>query len=201
MKKTPAIAIAALLAVAGTGAAQAQGLSYNYAQLAYERVDLDDIDVDFDGFSISGSWLLNEDLYIFGGYGEGETSTYNIGVFSGKVGLEAITAGLGWRYGLSDQTDLNLSAAFERSKVRGKGDFDVIGSESDNGYSLSVGLRHLLIPRLEVGADVTYIDVIDDDTVFTAGVLGHLTPNFSIGGSYSVGSDAKSWSVGVRFNF
>lgn len=199
MKKTSAIAAAALLALAGT--AQADGLSYNYAQVAYERVDIDDVDVDFDGFSVSGSWLLNEDFYVFGGYGEGETSSFSIGSASGRVGLESITAGLGWRHGLNPRTDLNLGVAFERSKIRGKGAFDAFGSESDNGYSLSVGLRHLLIPQLEIGAGVTYIDVIDDDTVFSAGVLGHLTPNFSVGGSYSVGSDAKGWNVGVRFNF
>lgn len=198
MTKTCTVVTAALIALTGT--AHAQELSYDYIELGYNQIELDDFDVDVDGFGLNGSWAVTEDVFIFGNYARGETDTVVVPFFdaSGKLKLESFGVGFGWRHSLQERTDLNLSAAFERARLRGKGDFDFFGSESENGYSLSVALRHLIAPKLEVNGAITYADIIDDDTVFSVGVLGHLNRNFSVGGTYSVGSDAKAWGLLLR---
>jgi opacity protein-like surface antigen len=199
MKRATIAAAAALLALAGT--APAHALNYSYAEVDYERVDLDDIDVAFKGFGLSGSWLLNDDFYLRGRYSNSETSSFSEGGLDGRFSLEQFSAGLGWRHGLAPQTDLNIGAAFERQRVKGRRDFGAFGSDSDNGFSVSAGLRHLLIPELELNAEVRYIDVIDDDTLLTVGALGHFTPNFAVRGSYTIGSDWKGFNIGLRLKF
>ena len=51
----------ALLLLAGPGLAE--GVSYNFIELGYERVEFDDIDLDGDGFGLGGSVELGE--YVF----------------------------------------------------------------------------------------------------------------------------------------
>lgn len=188
-----------LLGIAG--AAQATDLNYNYVQVVYSVVDIDDFNEDINSVGIDGSFLVTDTVYLFAGYADGETDRFSVFGTSGRLGLESYTAGVGYRYELAPQTDLNFSAAWERQKVEGRSGFSFAGSESENGYSVAVGMRHLVTRQFEIGADVTYIDVADDDTILTFGALWHITDLVAVGGSYSLGSDADAIAGGIRFKF
>jgi opacity protein-like surface antigen len=190
------LALAALLAL--PGAALATDLNYNYLEVDYVTVDIDDFDEDFDGWAVSGSFLLAEQVYMFGGYSD--ISTDNIGGF--KLSGEGLSLGVGYRYELSRQTDLNFAGAFERAKARIS--YSGFGSESEteNGYSLAVGVRHLVSPQFELGVGAVYVDIGDaDDTSAVANALWHLTELVAVGVSLSLGSDSTGYAGGVRFKF
>lgn len=137
-------------------------------------------------------------MFIFGGYSD--ISSDRIGGF--KLSTEGLTLGLGYRYGLSRQTDLNFAGAFERAKA--EADLAGFGSDSvtENGFSLAVGVRHLVSPQLELGVGAVYVDIGDgDDTSATANALWHVTGQLALGVSLSLGSDATGYGAGVRFKF
>jgi len=190
------LVLAALSAI--PGAALATDLNYDYLEVDYVTVDVDDFDEDFDGWSVNGSFLVAEQVFVFGGYAD--ISTDRIGGF--KLSSEGFTLGLGYRYELSRQTDLNFAAAFER--VKADADLAGFGSESvsENGYSLAVGLRTLVSPQLELAVGAVYADIgDDDDTTATAAALFHVTEVVALTLNLSLGSDATGYAGGVRVKF
>lgn len=196
MNEVSTMLAAGLLAI--TGAAQATNLNYDYLEIGYSEVDFDDVDEDLQALSIGGSFLVSEAIYVFGSYADGETDDFA----GGRLETTGYTLGLGYRYGVGPQTDFTFAAAFENAEVEGAGGLSFLGSDSENGYSLSVGARHLVAPEFELGLEASYVDIGDeDDTVVTAGGLWHITEVVAIGLAYSLGSDAQSIEGGVRFKF
>lgn len=196
MQKKSAVLAAAMLAFAG--AAQATDLNYNYLDIGYTVTDIDDFSVDVKSYGIAGSFLLSNEIFVYGGYMDGQTDRFQ----GGRIDISGYTLGAGYRLGVGPRTDFNFGAAFERARLKGTGTLSGMGSDSDNGYSLSVGVRHLLTPQFEIGADVTYIDVFDDDdTVLTVGGLWHINEVVAVGLSVGAGSDTTSYTGGVRFKF
>lgn len=190
---------AGLFALAGT--AQATELNYDYIEAGYSVVDFDDIDEDLSGIFIAGSVLVSDQVFLFGSYTDGQTDRFTLFGDRGRIGVSGYTLGIGLRAPLAPQTDLNVGAAFERAKVEGRSGFSYLGSDSDNGYSLALGLRHLVAPTFELAADVTYIDISEDDTVLTLGGVWHVSELVGVGLGYFVGSDASGWEARVRFKF
>jgi hypothetical protein len=183
------------------GMTHATGLNYDYIEVGYAEVDFDDFDQDLKGVFVRGSFLIADQVYLFGGYADGETDRFGGPGGGGRIASTGYTLGLGYRYGIGPGTDFNFGAAFERSKVEGKGGLSFLGSDSENGYSLSVGLRHLVTPQFELGTDVSYVDIGDDDTILTIGGLFHITELVAVGLAYFVGSDADGFEGGIRFKF
>ena len=179
------------------GAAHATDLNYDYLQAGYAEVDFDDVDEDLTGITIGGSFLVAEQIYLFGSYADGQTDRFA----GGRLESTGYTLGMGYRYGVGPQTDFNFAAAYEYAEVEGTGGLSFLGSDSENGYSLTVGVRHLVSQAFELGADVTYVDIADDDTILTMGGLWHVNPLVALGLGYFTGSDAQGFEGGVRFKF
>jgi opacity protein-like surface antigen len=200
MKKT--LIMTTLLAALGSlpAIAAAQNLSYNYVEGGYLSVSPDDLSVDADGFGLGASALLSSNIFIFSGYSEMETD--RLAPSNAVFNLRSVEAGLGYRMGLGDRTDLNLTGAVVSGKIKLKNAGLLGGSESDTGYSLGAGVRHLLTDQIEINGGVNYTDIFDDDgTSLNAGILFHFTPSLAIGGGYTHTSDSSGWQVGLRFNF
>jgi predicted porin len=193
MKLKFALIVTALFGFAG--AAQAAELNYNYVEVGYSVIDIDDFNEDLDSISVGGSYLFTPDVYGFASYSDGETGSF----MGGKIAVSGYEIGLGYRIGMAPATDLNFEAAFQRAKVEGKGAFS--GSESENGYSIGVGVRHLVNPSIELLADVTYVDIEDDDTVLSVGGLWHITDVVAVGLGYSLASDFDGYTGTFRFKF
>jgi hypothetical protein len=186
---------AALLACAG--AVHATDLNYDYVEVGYSQIDFDDFNEDLKGVFIGGSFLVAEEIFMFGEYFDGKTDRFQ----GGRIGFTTYTLGVGYRLGIGPQTDLNFAAAFERARVEGRGNLAFLGSDSENGYSLTVGLRHLVTRQFELAADVTHVDISDDDTILTVGGLLHISDLVAVGLAYFVGSDADGYSGNIRFKF
>jgi hypothetical protein len=195
MKSKFTLLVASLFALAG--AAHATELNYNFVEAGYSVIDFDDFNEDLNSVYVNGSFLVAEEIFLFAGFADGQTDRFA----GGRLGLTSYTLGIGYRLGVGPQTDVNFAAAFERARIEGKGGLAFLGSDSENGYSLSVGVRHLVVPEFEIGADVTYINIDEDDTVLTLGGLWHITELVAVGLSYSIGSDAQGFAGSVRFKF
>lgn len=195
MKKTLSIGICMAIATAYAGNTFANDLSYDYVQLSYVATDADGLDVD--GASLDGSLKLNDNVFVVAGFGHDRSDR----IAGARAELDSYNLGLGYRYGLNQLTDLVASASWVRGKIELNSGFGSF-SDSDNGFALDVGLRHLLTPQVELNGAVRYTDIFDaDDTALNLGALFHATHNLSVGVGYSVASDADGWGVGIRLNF
>ena len=63
-------------------------------------------------------------------------------------------------------------------------------AENDTGYSLDVGVRHMLSDRVEVDANVDFVDVQDvEDTALKLGARYYFNDAISAGLGYSTSSE------------
>ena len=175
--------------------AMADGLSYNFIQLGYQKADLDDdlagISVDGDGYGISGSFEVGENFFIGAGYSALD--------FDFGVDLDQLSIGGGYHMSLSDRSDFYATLSYIRAEASVSG----FGSVDDDGYGVSVGIRGLLSDNVELNGSIAYSDLGDgaDGTAFGAGALYSFTENFALGFDVSVDDDVTMYGVGARFYF
>jgi len=181
--------ITALLSLSLTAAAE--GLDYTYVQGSYSQVEFDEIDVDGDGFGISGSFALTDRFAVFGGY---QMADFDFDVESDTVELGGL-----FHAPVSDTVDLVTSLSY----VSVEFDMPGFGSFDDDGFGLGLGLRTMASPQLELNGGVSYVDLDDsgDDTTFGAGIRYHFTESFSAGLGGSWGDDASSYGLSGRMSF
>ena len=174
-----------------SGAAFAEDFDYNFVQASYGQVELDDVDVDGDGFGIAGSVEVSEHFHLFGGYTTGD---FDFGVDSTDL-----SAGLGYNAPISETVDLVASIAYVSTEV----DIPGFGSVDDNGYGLGLGLRGMATPAVELNGGISFVDLGDsgDDTSFAAGFLYHFSDAFAAGLSGGWSDDATSYQLNGRFSF
>lgn len=183
--------ILVLLLVAFSVPAAAKDFDYNYFQLGYGNVEYDDVNVDGDGFSLAGSYSLNEDFHVFAGY---EAAGLDFGIDATNLG-----AGLGWHTTLSPVVDLVATVAYQYVELDASG----VGSVDDNGLALGVGLRYAASELLELNAGINYVDFSDSggDTGIGIGGLYSFTDAFALGLGASWSDDASSYTLSGRFYF
>ena len=177
--------------LASSAAAVADGPGYSYIQGSYGQIEVDDVDVDGDGFGVAGSAALTEHFHLFGGY-----STADMG--SG-VDVNQLEAGVGYNHPVSDTVDVVLSLAYLSAEVDLPGPLSI----DDSGYGLGVGLRGMLTPALEVNGELQFVDFGDggDDTGFGAGFLYNFTEQFAAGASGDWTGDISTYQLNARFLF
>ncbi len=180
-----------LLTLAFSVSAAAKDFDYNFFQLGYGNVEYDDVNVDGDGFGLSGSYSINEDFHVFGGY---EAAGLDFGVDATSLG-----AGIGWHTSLSPAVDLVASLSYQYVELDAPG----FGSVDDNGLGLGVGLRFAASDLLELNAGINYVDFSDSggDTGFGVGGLYSFTDAFALGLGANWSDDASSYTLSGRFYF
>ena len=168
---------------------QANDVPYNYAELGYSSADLGD-NIDGDGFKIAGSFGLTESIYAFGDY-----ASYGL---PADADLGYLGIGVGYRYEVSPNTDVNLDIAFR------KVDFDIAGTANDsdeNGYEIGLGIRSLVSSNVELGARIESVDIDGRDTFFEINGMYYLQNGFGIGAEASFGDDLDIYGIKARYKF
>lgn len=189
----PSISAAILAGVAFSGLAtsvNAADFSYNYLEGAYESIDLDGPDADV--FRLSGSYELTPELNVIGEYATGDVDNPAGGA---DLDFEETAIGLGYHIGIAPLTDVTANVKLVNQ------DIDLAGD--DTGYSVGVGVRHWLMDKIEVDANIDYIDVDDnDDTRLKVGARYYINEAISGGVDYSTSSeDVDAVSGNIRWNF
>lgn len=180
-----ATAFAIVLASLST-ATHATDLSYTYAELRF--VDTEIGSQDGDGLRINGSFELNSNWVLVGGF-----TTLD---FDGDVDSTTLEAGAGYIHRYSPKLDLVGYGKVVHTEVDFNG-----GDADDTGISLAAGVRGLFTPQFEGRATVNYINVDDTDTFFEVGGDYHFNQQFSAGASIDFGGDADTLTIGVRWFF
>lgn len=173
--------------------ASAERPSFNFVQAGYQEVDLDvtGLDVDGDGWFVSGSFEIGDDWFAFVGYSDTG--------FDFSVDLTEWNAGLGYRTGISDNTDVFARVAYIDAEVEAPG----FGSIDDSGYGVGVGIRSNITDLIELYGEIAYSDLGDgaDGTEVGGGILFNITDAFAVGVGASTDDDVTAYGVNARYYF
>jgi hypothetical protein len=181
--------IFAALLLAGSYAS-AQGISYSYLELGYQRVSLDD-GPDGDGLGIASSFAFTDHWYGFANY---RNADFNFGNDLGQLAV-----GAGYHVPLSANTDFFGELAYVDVTASANG----FGSIGDNGIGATIGARGMLTPKFELQGTLSYVDLGGGSDGTSIGVAGW----YSFGGKFAAGvtadfeDDANSLGLGVRWYF
>lgn len=179
-------------------ASNAKAPNWNYVQGSYITAESDDSEfkIEPDGFGINGSFLVNDNVFLSAGYSSLSDEIYDV-----DLDLNQGSVGLGYRHGISENTDVFGAVSYEYIELEADSNF---GSDSvdESGYGLTVGLRSMVGDAFELNGQIGYIK-IDDESETAVGVSAfyHFTEQFSVGGGYTVQDDLDTLSASVRFSF
>lgn len=186
---------AAILSLGLIGTAQADGLSYDYFQIGYAKVDLDiaGYSLDGTGIGIEGSWSAGSNGFVTLGY-----SNFSMSEFGLDYDEKNLTIAYGQHMPISETADF----VFRGGLLKSDADLDGYGSDSDTGFLLGAGFRNMLNDSVELYGNINYVDIYDDSGIsYNAGlrfVMGE-SASFLIG--LAKGEDTDALEAGVRFGF
>lgn len=176
---TLALALPATSALAQDvyGSTGAPGISWSYFDIGVNHLAPDASALDSStGLAIRGSGMINANWHIFLGWSrnklEGSYAVGPVGVVADDD-LDRFNIGLGYNIAIGQRSDLFARVGYERI---GSGNFVVTNPdgnfggkiESNDGYSVEVGVRSEFSRSFEGGASVRYI-AFDDPDVTLAG--------------------------------
>jgi hypothetical protein len=192
MRKAIAAVTLATLGFAGSAYAQeGGGLSYNFVELGYVNSEIDDLDVEGDGFGLRGSFAFAENFHGFASYLDQE--------YDFDVGVEQIELGAGLNYTIAPNLDFVGTFSYLNVDV----DVPGFGSADDSGFALGAGLRGWASDALELRGEVKYAELDDggDDTTLGVGARYYINKMFAIAADLGFNDDGATWTIGGRFDF
>lgn len=169
----------------------AEPLSHNYIEASYLNIDLDNVNVDGDGFGLKGSLAIAPSWHLVAGYQQAD--------LDGNVDFNTWNVGVGYNMDLNATTEVIGRALWVRSEIES-------GSSSvdDDGLGLQALLRGRVIEALELEGGVQYVDFggdDGDDTSFVAAGRYSFTPAFAAGVGVELSDDVSQWTANFRYNF
>ena len=174
-------------------------ISYNYVQLGYEKIEIDDIqpgvNVDGDGFGVGGSFEVGENWFVAVSYSQADFDA-DVG-FGISVDFDQINAGVGWHTTMSNNSDFYALLQYVQAEASVSG----FGSVDEDGIGATIGIRGMVTDKVELGGSIGYVDLGDagDGTSFGANALYNFTPNFAAGVFLEFEEDTTGYGAGIRF--
>ena len=173
--------------------ALAEQPSYDFFELTWQHVELDDsfVDIDGDGFGLSGSFEIAENWHVIAGYSD-------LGLSFG-ADLKELAFGAGFHTAIAENTSVYADLAWVNLEV----DIGGFGSADDSGLGAAVGIRSLVTENVELQGSLSYVDLGDglDGTSFGVGAWYHFSDSFALGVIGDFEDDASAWGVSGRFFF
>lgn len=171
----------------------AESPSYNYIEGSYQRIELDDIDVDGDGFGIAGSFAFGDMWQVVASYSSADLDF--------GVDLDEFRIGGGFHAPIAENVDFVANFTYVRLEAEVPGPFG--GSADDDGIGASLGLRALPVDRLELAGFVDYVDLDEsgDDTSVRGEAWYSLNEQIALGANVGTGDDITRYGIGVRVYF
>jgi hypothetical protein len=169
---------------------QSPQFNYSYVEISYDESDFDvgGGDIDGDGFTLSGSYQINDEWHAFASYG---TADLDFG-----VDVDTLAIGAGYVLPLRDDVDLYGRVLYINQDV------DVPAGDSDeDGLGLQLRVRALVADNVEVEGGIQYVDVGENDTSLQAGARYYFTEEFSAGVGLTFGGDTDGIGINARFSF
>jgi hypothetical protein len=195
----PILTVILAVALAVPGMTRAAGMSYSYIEAGYAEteLELDSVDLDGDGYRVSGSLAIAPTYHIVVDYSTAELEVENFNI---DVDIDTISIGFGYNRPVSERADVIGRILYVDSSVDVDGPF-FGGSGDDSGLGMQFHLRGQVMERLEVEGGIDYVDVGDDDTSLIVEGRYFLTDALALGAGLRFGDDTTSYGVSLRFNF
>ena len=202
--------IASLLLSASSGAfATESNINWNLIDASYSTISLDEdaLGLEPSGFAISGSYLVNDNVFILGGYsnltdditlsGEfGDTS------FSFTMDVDITTMQLGAGYRLAFRENMEGYATLSYLNYE-------VGTNDANGSIIAAGVKYQVKPQIQVFGQIASWNTSSDgedvesysDTEFKVGASYTFKNNFSVTSSYAMLEDHSVFNLGGAYYF
>ena len=174
-------------------------ISYNFVELGYQKIDVDDVgigaDADGDGFGIGGAFEIGESWFVAASYSSAELDL-PVG-FGVSIDLDQMALGAGWHTAMSDNSDFYALLQYVQAELS----VDGFGSADEDGIGATIGIRGMVTDKVEIGGSIGYVDLGDagDGTAFGANLLYNFTENFAAGVFLDIEEDVTGYGAGVRF--
>jgi opacity protein-like surface antigen len=182
------------LATALSAAALAEQPNYTYVEVGAFRMNLDGIPHNPTGYYIDGSAALGDSgVYLRGGYFDGDDSAYGV-----DVDVSGLNLGLGYQAALNDNSSWHVYADWVQPEV----EVNSVSVDED-GYSLGAGVRSFVAENLELGVDIGYTDVDEEDGFGgSASATYYFADQFGVTLSGELDEDSNSAiALGLRVTF
>jgi hypothetical protein len=181
--------VCCLLAFSLNAVAQDGEFDYNYLQASYQKVDYD-FGGDGDGFGLDASFAISSNVHIFGGYaGQDIDSDFDTSAWRAGVGLNG---------SISRLMDIVVRLSYETQEI----DVPNVGTQDNDGYGLSAGVRVGANHWIELYGNVSYVDRDSgSETGLDAGFLLNLGDAFAVGVSGYWDDDITSYALNGRLYF
>lgn len=185
--------LAALLATLVSAPSMAQSPSFNYAEASYFDAD------GLDGVGLSIVTEISDNFVFLGDFSYATDSFMGI-----DVDVTSLSAGIGYRYMINEQTALLVGPQLLYAHAEASGSFEgfnMSNSESETGFGVVGMIRHMAAERVELNAGLQYVNISDfSSTDPFIGARVHLNQRFSLSASYSF-DDADTFAFGLAYHF
>jgi opacity protein-like surface antigen len=180
--------------------AQAEGLSYTYAEAGWLQTDVnqfDNIDVNetLGGWGLKASFEIIDNLFVYGRYADQKTDTK-----AGEYTLQPWDLGVGYAFPINDTFDIYGMVGYSNVDMDAPGAWK---NNDDDGYTLGVGARAQLIEKLELEGTFRYANLSDYSDQYGFDIAGRwfFTDAIAVGLQYSLGDNFDTFGASVRYQF
>ena len=206
MKKLIALSAMSILSAAAFAEGKADtNLNYDEISAGYLSQTLKDDSgsgksYTFTGYGFDGSYLITDSIYLVAGY----SSSSNSKDFGKDTSINFTRLGVGYRFPMSKETDLNAALVYSNNTFTGSADTTT--------YGLNFGIRSVaLSPDLETSINYAYQmsnQKQDDGTTknktrtgFNLVAKYQLTKNVFAGLSYLSITNASQYGLNIGYKF
>lgn len=167
--------------------------SYNYAELRYIDITVDDhgSDLDGNGFEFEGSIGIGNMFQAYALYED-------IG-FDHEIDLSEWAVGFGAHFAVVPGMDFVAELGYISEVIKEPGHAD----HSDDGYLLGVGVRKKIGERGEVQFGINFVDFSTAGSITSFELVGemHVMPSLAIGVGINASDEATAYFAEARFYF
>lgn len=167
--------------------------SYNYTEMRYLDVTVDEAGVDLggDGFEIEGSVAVGDKYHAYALYEK-------IG-FDHSIDLDEWAVGFGTHFSIAPGADFLAQIGYISEEVSEPAH----ATHSDDGYVLGIGVRKKVGDGGEILVAVDFTDLSDAGSITSFELAGevHVTQNLALGLGVNVSDEATAYFAEARLYF
>ncbi|MGD8560384.1 MAG: outer membrane beta-barrel protein [Gammaproteobacteria bacterium] len=201
LKRSARYCIFAVLVLALPLTAMSREISYDYIQGEYSWIEdksIPDAEINADGYVIEGSYSVTPNAAVTAGFGIRDYEKFQ----GQKVDFEELTLGVTAHTPISPVTD--LVGNFSLLNLEGEVDDGITTrTDDDTGYTLGVGVLHVISEVVVLNASITREDIFDGTAnIIAVGLRLYANNTLSFGAGMQEGSDdVDSVYLNVRLDF
>ena len=128
----------------------AKSPDYDTLSVSYGATEFDDTDWELSGFSFSGTKLINDNVFVAGGYASAsdDVEFCFFGCVEVELTLSELNLGVGYRHAMTSSTDIYAAVSYVKVDVEltNSGNSE---SNDENGHAIVFGLRSMLTDKVE----------------------------------------------------